>query len=90
MTHLWLACPKREVVERASACEVYGLGWTNEEVGGGDDIENRRVAGIGNWEPEGDGEVVGRTAEGDWEEAVKTEQKLSATVIVCYLKVSDQ
>lgn len=88
VTHLWLASPKRQVVECAFTCEIYGLGGADEKVGCGDDIEERRLSRVRNWKPESNGEVVGCIAKGDREEAVKTKEELCATVIVCYLKVS--
>ena len=56
----------------------------DEEVCGGDDVEDGVVAGVGCWEPEGDREVVGGVTEGDGEEAVESDEEVGATVVVCW------
>lgn len=81
-TDLGLFCPVLDVFDCASTAGIDVSAGTDEEVWGGDDIGDRRVARVVLCEPDRDGDVVGRAPEGDWEEAVQTEEKLGAAIVI--------
>lgn len=54
----------------------------DEEVGGGDDVDDGGLSGVVACDPECDGDVVRSASERDGEEAVETEEELGAAVVV--------
>lgn len=81
-SYLALALPVLDVLDVAATTEVDVLAGADEHVWGGYDIRNRRVLGVLARDPDCDGDVVGRVAEGDGESAVETEQELGPPVVV--------
>lgn len=81
-THLGLSVPVEDVREGAPAAELDVLAGADEDVAGGDDVGDGRVAGVVACEPDGDGDVVGGAPERDGEEAVQAEEELGTAVVV--------
>lgn len=70
------------VIEIASAADLDVFRRLDKHVACGDDIDDGRLAWVGEGEPDGYGDVVAGAAEGDGEEAVEAEQQLGAAVVV--------
>lgn len=81
-TDLWFSDPVLNVGDRASAVEINIFTLTDEEGGCGHDKGDGRGTWVVTCEPDCDGYVVGRAPEGDWEEAVETEEELGAAIVV--------
>lgn len=50
----------------------------------GHDIDYGDIAGVVAGDPEGDGDIVGRSAKDNGKEAVKTKEKLCAAIVECW------
>lgn len=81
-THLALSLPIAEVVDKTAPANVHVGRGSYEHVARGHDVCDRRGAGILSGDPDGDRDVVGCAAEGNWEEPMETEQQLGAAVVV--------
>jgi len=81
--------PVVDVSDCAATAEIDVGAGADEEVGCGDDIGDRGVARVVLCEPDCDGDVVGRAPECDGKEAVETEEKLGAAIVVRWGGISD-
>lgn len=81
-THLALSLPIAEVVDETAPANVHVRCGAYEHVACGHDVCDRRGARVLSGDPDGDRDVVGRAAEGNWKEAMETEQQLGPAVVV--------
>ncbi|OJT15867.1 hypothetical protein TRAPUB_1408 [Trametes pubescens] len=81
-THLALSLPIAEVVDETPPANVHVRRGSYEHVACGDDVCDRRGAGILPGNPYGDRDVVGRAAESNWKEPMETEKQLGPAVVV--------
>lgn len=82
-TNLGFSDPIVNVIQGASAAEIDVLAWSDEEGGGGHDVDDGWVARVVPCEPSGDGYVVDGSPERDLYETVYAEKELRAAIVVC-------
>ena len=81
--NLALAFPVTEILHKTSSADVHLRASTDEHVAGRDGICDRWMARIVSRQPYCNRDVVGSSAKGYWEEAVQTQEKLCAAVVIC-------